>query len=236
MRRIGILQAGPVVPHIAAEHGDYPDMFATLLGRTDTEFVTWNAQRGEFPSSAKDADAFVITGSRCSVFDADDWIEGLARCVNKLIDTGACVVGVCFGHQLIAHFRGGATAPASVGWGVGVHSANVIESAATWRKSLVSSSYSLLASHRDQVTSMPEGGRLWATSDFCPISAYTIDASVLCIQQHAEFTKAYARALMHLRAELIGPDLLAAGLASLDQQTNGQAVAGWIHDFIDRAC
>lgn len=235
MRRIGVLQADSVLPQFADEHGDYPGMFASLLGRADTEFLSWNAQLGELPGSAADADAFVISGSRCSVYDGDDWIEGLARCVNQLIDTGACVVGICFGHQLIAHFRGGQTAPAAVGWGVGVHSASVVDGAAPWRTAPVESSYSLLASHKDQVKTMPEGAQLWAASDFCPISAYSIDTSVLCIQQHPEFSKAYASALMNVRAEILGPKVLAEGLASLEQPTNAEVVAGWIHDFIDAA-
>lgn len=235
MRRIGILQADSVLPQFAARHGDYSDMFARLLGRADTQFTTWHARRGELPRSAADADAFVISGSRCSVYDGDVWIESLAQCVNQLIDHGACVIGICFGHQLIAHFRGGGTAPASVGWGVGVHSVDVIESAAPWRATSAPRSYSLVASHKDQVTVMPEGARLWAASDFCPISAYSIDNSVLGIQQHPEFSKAFAADLMNSRANQLGPEVLARGLASLEQPTNSEVVAGWIHDFIDAA-
>lgn len=223
------------MPQFAVEYGDYPDMFASLLGRTDTEFHTWNAQRGEFPQHASDADAFVITGSRCSVYDSNPWIKQLAQCVNRLIDTGACVVGVCFGHQLIAHFRGGETAPADAGWGVGVRSAEVIENAAQWRGTNAANAYSLVASHRDQVRTMPEGAARWAMSEFCPISGYTIDSSVLTIQQHPEYSRKFARAFMTARAPILGPEVLAAGLASLDLATDSPVVADWIHRFIDGA-
>ena len=93
--------------------------------------------------------------------------------------------------------------------------------------------FSLLVSHKDQVTSLPDGAELLATSDFCPNAMYAIGDHVLTFQGHPEFEKDYSRDLIHMRRELLGEDKAAAGLASLERDPDGELVASWIVNFIE---
>lgn len=231
MKTLGILQADKVSPELAAVHGDYPEMFARLLAAHGTRFKTWCAVDGELPDSAAEADAFVITGSRCSVYDDLPWIETLARRVNELIDDGAVVIGVCFGHQLIAHFRGGRTGPADVGWGVGVHRVDLVATEA-WMQP-PAQTLSLLASHADQVLALPPGATRLAGSAFCPNAMYRIGETVLCVQQHPEFTPQYAQDLMAIRRSRIDPLVYAAAADTFGDPTSDGVFASWVHGFVD---
>ena len=229
--RIGILQTDRVRESFRARHGDYPQMFADTLSvaadGAPLEFETIDAMASAYPEPAS-CDAYLITGSRQSVFDDDPWIRGLAGFVDAVLDAGGKVVGICFGHQLIAHFFGGETGPAS-GWAVGVHESRIVSDAAWLEPGL--DRFRLLSSHRDQVTRMPAGAELFATNDFCPIAGFTWGAGVLTFQGHPEFRKPYSMALMDLRREALGEATYRAGVASLDEDIHPEAVGRWILNF-----
>lgn len=229
--RIGILQADHVDEEYRDRFGDYPEMFVDSLGRVaqTVEFEFLDVQKGCYPSRVDDCDGYLITGSRASVYDDEPWIGELSEFVRDIDRAGVRTVGICFGHQLIANALGGRVDPAPSGWGVGVHSWNVVHREPWMEPSL--GEFRLLASHRDQVTTLPGGARLVASSPFCPNAAFVLDDRLLGVQGHPEFTKDYAEFLLHRRREQLGP-AFAPGLHSLDQPTDACTVAAWIMEFL----
>ena len=155
--------------------------------------------------------------------------------LEEVLRAGGKVVGICFGHQLMAHFFGGRTEPASQGWAVGVQ-----ENRTVARESWMGDGdgpgakdrLNLLASHKDQVTQMPDGAKLIATSDFYPVGGFVIGDRVLTLQGHPEFEKAYSRDLMVMRREMIGEEVFELGVASLDKETDDDMVGHWIINFV----
>jgi GMP synthase-like glutamine amidotransferase len=143
------------------------------------------------------------------------------------------VVGICFGHQLIAHFFGGETAPAAVGWSVGVQTTEVL-APQPWMQP-PAARFGLLSSHRDQVVRLPEGAQRFAASARCPHAGFVIDNRVLTFQGHPEFTKPYAAELMRLREAMLGPAVFDAGMASLEDETDASLVARWILNWVATA-
>ena len=121
--KIGILKTDAVREEWVSEHGEYPDMFAALLGAADPAltFTTYDVRLGEYPAAIEDEDAYLITGSRHSVYDPLPWIAPLMDFVRELDQRRIKLVGICFGHQLIAEALGGSTRKAEQGWGVGLH-------------------------------------------------------------------------------------------------------------------
>jgi len=231
---IGILQADSVVEQFQPRFGDYPGMFATLLAgaaERPLRFSTFAARDIAYPP-ADACDAYIITGSRYSVYDAEPWIGALAQFVGAALAAERKIVGICFGHQLIAHFFGGRTAAAEAGWGVGVHSVELI-SHESWMQP-AQPEIRLLSSHKDQVLELPANARSIARSDFCPNAGYVIGDQVLTLQGHPEFSKAYAEVLMRSREELLGRQTFEEGIASLQQETHEPLVARWILNFIER--
>ena len=84
--KIGILNADAVKPEFAVEFGEYPDMFADLLlaVKPDLELVTYEVVHGEYPADLDEADAYIITGSKLSVYDDVPWVKQLKDFVVQL--------------------------------------------------------------------------------------------------------------------------------------------------------
>ena len=72
-----------------------------------------------------------------------------------------------------------------------------------------------MARDQDQVVDLPDGARLAARTDHCPIAAFTIGAQVLSIQPHPEFTIGLSRELSTQRRERMGADTTDAAIGSL---------------------
>jgi len=231
--KIGILQADSVLEHFQSEFGDYPDMFQDMLvaaASSPIEIAHYDVEHGQYPERINECDGYVITGSKKSVYDDEDWIHQLRQYVVELNDVKKKLVGICFGHQMVALALGGVTQPASVGWGVGVHTSEVINKKNYMVPTL--QNISAIVSHKDQVTKLPEGAQLLATSEFCPNSMFQIQDHILTFQGHPEFCKSYSKALMDMRQEVLGDAVYTSGIKSLEQNIQGEALAQWIIQFI----
>jgi GMP synthase-like glutamine amidotransferase len=139
------------------------------------------------------------------------------------------VVGICFGHQLMAHYFGGETRAADVGWCVGVQSAAVVREE-SWMNP-PARRLALLASHKDQVVRLPAEARPFAEGARCRVAGFVM-ADVLTFQGHPEFSRPYAADLMDMREQVLGEDVYRQGKASLAEPTDEHLAARWILNFI----
>ncbi|RME02924.1 MAG: hypothetical protein D6812_05665, partial [Deltaproteobacteria bacterium] len=116
--RIGILLCDELPQERAGRFGTYAGMFVRLLRSVEPalSFRTFHVQEGELPGTQDDCDAYLITGSSASVYEDLPWLPPLSACVRRLFAEGRKIVGICFGHQLLAHALGGRTERAPQGW------------------------------------------------------------------------------------------------------------------------
>ncbi len=230
--KIGVLEADRLATEVVQRFGRYADSFATLLYATDPQlrFETYHVTEQEYPVDITACDAYLITGSRSSCYEDLDWIHRLKRFIIECVDREIKLLGICFGHQLIAHTLGGRVERSDKGWGVGMARSEVTGTP-EW---LVPhrANFNLLVSHRDQVTRLPDDASLIATNEFCPISSYQVNHTVLTFQGHPEFDRDYLHYIMSDRRELIGEQAYAQGLNSLEQDEDNELVAQWIVNFI----
>ena len=231
--RIGILKTDAVRPEFVPEFGEYPDMFAALLGEADPalEFTTYDVEEGHYPEEIDEADAYLITGSKSSVYDDKDWIRDLEEFVRVLHQRRKPIIGICFGHQLVARALGGSTEKSEKGWGQGRHVATFSEKPG-WHDGDTAEFY-LLVSHQDQVTEPAPGSEVLAGSDFCENAVIQLGDHILTFQGHPEFLPGYSENILNLRREMIGEDVYLEGMASLDQPLDRERVARWIVNFLN---
>ena len=233
MTVVGILKADSVLDDLKHTHGDYSDMFTRILS-TDAhpcEVKVYDVEHLEYPPELDACDGYLITGSKRSVYEDEPWIQQLGDFVQALHKARKKLVGICFGHQLVAQVLGGKTEKSDRGWGVGRHDTrllmdlNAVAPAGT--------EFSLLSSHQDQVSQLPESAKILAQSAFCPIAGMLIGQHILTFQGHPEFDTAYARALLQIRREAVGEAKYEAAVSSMMQAPDQGRVADWILRFIE---
>lgn len=202
--KIGILETGEVAPELRADHGDYPSMFERLLVAQDPalEFETVRVVAGERPGAPANADAWLVTGSRHGVYDALPWMAPLKAFLRACIAARVPVVGVCFGHQILAEALGGRVEKSDRGWGVGVQDYALVHRP-VWLAG-APDVMSVGAMHQDQIVDMPPGATVLARTPHCPhaVLAYGDPdrPDAISLQPHPEFDAGFLDALIAMRA------------------------------------
>ena len=159
--KVGILETGNPPPPLQDRFGSYSAMVQELLG-PQHEFATLDVRNGELPANPEIRAAYVITGSAAGVYDGASWIDTLKNFVRDASGRSA-LVGICFGHQLMAEAFGGRVIKSPKGWGIGLHRYDVQERA-VWMDE--AHSIAVPASHQDQIVKLPDDARVLGGSEF----------------------------------------------------------------------
>lgn len=231
--RIGILETGQPPDELITKHGDYPEMFERLLRNADPalEFAVYHVTGEQLPGDVDECDAWLITGSRHGVYDDLPWIEPLKRFLKAAYDAGVPIVGICFGHQILAEALGGRATKSDKGWGLGVEQYNVHQKPG-WMTG-IDGEFALHALHQDQVTELPADAEVLAGSDFCPYAVLAYGGNAISIQPHPEFPTEYLRDMIeHRRATSLSEAEADAGLAALGTPVHARQAAEWIVNFL----
>ena len=235
--RIGILATGLTSDSLLPTFGSYGDMFVTLLKAQDAcfEFEVFEVCSNQFPTSVDLCDAWLITGSKSNVDEQSPWMIWLSDFIREIDAQQRALIGICFGHQIIAQALGGQVACFDGGWGVGIHRYQRVGHDQVIPIDLTS--FAICAMHQYQVVAKPARARVFARSTFCENAGLFYDQHILTLQGHPEFNKAYEVALIEMfKGDPIPDALSEQGLISVEQETLDAAVVmGWITDFIKRA-
>jgi GMP synthase-like glutamine amidotransferase len=175
----------------------------------------------EFPATVHDADGWLITGSRHGVYEDHPWIPPLEQFIRDAFAARVPVVGICFGHQIVAQAMGGKVERYAGGWAVGATDYD-----------FGGETIRLNAWHRDQVVQAPPGAKVIAANDFCSNAALLYDDRALTVQAHPEFRPEFVDGLMKTRGKGLVPDeVMAEAAAKLDLPIQDKTMAGRIAAF-----
>lgn len=229
--QVGLLECDHVVDGLRDIGGDYSDMFRGLLASAmpQLELVSYDVCGGAVPDPSRHH-AWLITGSARSVFDDDPWIEQLLDFIRGVHSGDQRMVGVCFGHQAIAHALGGTAARSEQGWGVGVHPVDVVVKR-PWMQP-PADQLRLVMSHQDQVLALPPQATVLAQTEHCEVAMLEVDGRLLGIQGHPEYSNEYAAALLETRTDRIPQDLVAAARTTFTDQTDAATASEWIARYL----
>ncbi|WEM45308.1 GMP synthase (plasmid) [Photobacterium sp. DA100] len=233
--KLGVLLCDDVRPELQPKHGNYPAMFSNLFAAVDPSIALqfYRVIDGQYPQSLSECDGYLTSGSRYSVFEQSRWISVFQGFVHQLYFQHTPLVGICFGHQMIAQALAGEVVTSENGWGIGAQKISLNSEQCQHSPWLTTppKTLSLLVSHQDQVIRPPQGSRILAGSDYCPNSIMQVGNHFLGIQGHPEFTPEYLLDLMALRQSCYPAETYQIAVNSLDQPTDHLLLTRWIIQF-----
>ncbi|MCB1359067.1 MAG: type 1 glutamine amidotransferase [Maritimibacter sp.] len=223
--KIGLLIPGHAPEEVRARLGDYADMYERLLAGHGFDFARWSVVENVFPNGPEEADGWLIGGSRHGVYEDHPWIAPLEQLIRDIVAADRPLVGICFGHQIIAKALGGRVEKYQGGWALGPTGYDFDGTPLT-----------LNAWHQDQVVAPPPGAEVIASNDFCRYAGIRMGNKTYSVQPHPEYDAEMMRGLFDFRAETAGvpPAQVAEARARLGQPLDADVMADRIAAFFNR--
>ncbi|MEL7032574.1 MAG: type 1 glutamine amidotransferase [Pseudomonadota bacterium] len=238
MTTLTIIETGRTPEGIRADWPLYPAMFESLLAPhlPDWTYQSVALSSGESLPDPASLNAILITGSPAGVYDETPWMASLMDFIRWAADAHVPQVGICFGHQAIAHALGAQVAKSDKGWGIGRHVYDIVAPQA-WIGSAAPETFGLGVSHQDQVLTLPPGAVQVARSDFCEYAALAYPAAnAISFQGHPEYSPGFSCALYGVRkGTRLSVDMVEAAEKSLQVPVDNNLVGEWIAQFLLQA-
>ena len=213
--KIGILQTGLAPDELKGTFGEYPGFFERLLAGNGFDFQSWSVVENVFPDSPEDADGWLITGSKHGAYEDHDWIPPLEQLIRDIMSVERPLIGVCFGHQIIAKALGGEVRKFDGGWIIGQQDYDFGDH-----------SLRMNAWHQDQVITAPEGAKVLASSPGCANAALLYPGKAYTVQPHPEYGDDFIQGLIDTRGRGVVPDgLMQTATAKMGQPLDNARMA-----------
>ncbi|MBQ0813217.1 MAG: glutamine amidotransferase [Marinobacter sp.] len=225
-----ILKTGSTYPGLKEQFGDFEEWFVRGLSPR-FDITVLNTVAGELPGEPTDWDGVVVTGSPAMVSDREPWSEDAAAWLARVVDKAVPLLGVCYGHQLLAHALGGEVGYHPGGRESGTHRVELLNSATDdplFRG--MPDSFNAQLTHKQTVLRLPQGAILLGRNEFEPHQAFRVGECAWGVQFHPEFSDAIMRAYLGVQA----PDLELEGFdpqAMINSVTGAPEASGLLERF-----
>jgi GMP synthase-like glutamine amidotransferase len=230
--KAAILKCDEVLEVFRPPFTDYSDMIQDMFAAVDDsiEFDIFDCRAGQYPDQPDAYDFFITTGSRAGAYEDLPWVKPLIEFIKQLDRKKIKLIGICFGHQVIAEALGGKVEKSDKGWGVGIASNSIVNTPA-WMVP-AKTELNILVSHQDQVIQLPEQAQVIARTDFCPNFFIQWSEHFISVQGHPEWQPEYSKALMNYRKNIIPHDTIEAAMQTLQTPADNRLFTQWMLNFI----
>ena len=233
--KLTIIQTGDVPLPLRGQFGAYPPMFERMFEEAGAGF-SYEAvpvfDGAGFPDPAM-LDAVLATGSAAGVYEDHAWLDPLRAFIRAAYAADTPMLGICFGHQIMADALGGDVRKSEKGWGLGRHEYRVRQASTVLPTPMPA--LSIACSHQDQVIVAPPEAEVLLGSEFTPNAGLLYrNGRALSLQPHPEFLDDYSRALVELRRGKAPDATLDTALASFERPSHSDDVARWLTAFLSR--
>jgi GMP synthase (glutamine-hydrolysing) len=231
--RLVILRTGDAVPSVAARRGDFFQWIETTVRAVyPGELVEVDVRLVEPTEELLDARGFFVTGSSSSVTERAPWMLWTEAFLRKVVAANKPVLGICFGHQLIAQALGGMVVKNPRGREMGTVPVTLRANDPLFDG--LARVFPINATHVDTVGALPEGAEVLADSVLEPTAAYRV-GSARCVQFHPEVDGDVMRGYIEARQAILegeGFDVAAMLAAAVDTPAGAQILTNFVNHFV----
>lgn len=232
LMKLTIIQTGDVPEPLRPTYGPYYQMFERMFdaARPGFTYEMVTSYDGNALPDPSQLEGIVITGSAAGVYDDLDWLEPLRNFIRSAYAARTPMLGVCFGHQIMADALGGDVRKSEKGWGLGRHVYRVL--ARPGFMADAPETLSVACSHQDQVIVAPPEAEVILASDFTPNAGlFYRNGRAVSFQPHPEFDEPYARALAELRRGRAPDTVVATAESSFTKASDSARMGGYLAQF-----
>lgn len=188
-----ILKTGSTMKDFCVNYGDFEDWMIRYMEVMRQYVKVVDVQKEQLPDNY-DFDGILVSGAHEMVTDGYEWSENTAKWLRKAVEKEVPIIGVCYGHQLLAHAMGGVVGNHPKGPEIGTVDITLTDEAKKDPifKSL-SKTFSVHVSHTQSVLTLPEGAVLLASNDYEPHHAFRLGKNAWGVQFHPEYDTIISR-------------------------------------------
>jgi GMP synthase-like glutamine amidotransferase len=230
--KLTLIQPTDVPQPLRERFGPYDRMFHRMFAREGFDFDTVRLGDGQpLPDPGK-LEAVLITGSSAGVYDNHlAWMEPLRQFIRGVYAAKTPMVGICFGHQIMADALGGDVRKSEKGWGLGRHVYEVKSRPAPVAGDL--REFAIACSHQDQVITAPSEAEVFLASAFTPNAGLSYKSGrAMSLQPHPEFEDDYTVALAQMRRGKTSDEVVDAAIQSVARKSDSAEIAGYLGAFV----
>lgn len=219
-RPLAIIKVGDTFDALREQRGDFEHWMAAGLGDTRLPVVVLDPRRGDKLPPPTEISGAIVTGSHAMVSHREPWSEATGAWLAQLVGHGTPVLGVCFGHQLLADALGGEAGDHPGGLEIGTVEVELRpEAADDALMHDLPARFEAHVVHRQSALRLPEGAVRLAGNAFEPTQAFRVGESAWGLQFHPEFDAEIMRGYVDhladtLRAEGSDPAALRERVAA----------------------
>ncbi len=205
MATLLVIKTGSALPALVSRRKDFEVWIATGSGVLANEVSVVSVYNDEPLPDPRTVQGAVVSGSASMVTDRAAWSERTAEWLREAVSSEVPVLGICYGHQLLAHALGGEVGYNPRGRSIGTIDVKLKPEAKTDRLfGALADEIHVPVSHRQCVLQLPPGATLLAESALDPHHAFRYGQTAWGVQFHPEFDANIVRAYIDVkRAELL---------------------------------
>lgn len=230
--KLTLIQPTDVPGPLRDRFGVYYLMFERMFAKEGFAFEAVKLSDGQPLPDPATLEATLVMGSAAGVYDNHyPWMNPLRDFIRAAYAARTPMVGICFGHQIIADALGGDVRKSEKGWGLGRHIYDVKARPAPIGGALPE--FAISCSHQDQVIMPPAEAETFLSSAFTPHAGLVYrNGRTMTLQPHPEFDDEYTLALAEMRRGIVPDDVVDAAHRSVSRKSDSEEVAGYLAAFL----
>lgn len=232
--KITIVQTGAVPDFLQPRFDDYPAMFRRMFATAGGQFDYGDVDvlAGEALPDPSGLEGIVITGSPAGVYEDHAWLSPLRAFIRSAYAARTPMLGICFGHQIMADALGGQVRKSEKGWGLGRHDYSLRHRPAFLAD--MPQNLAIACSHQDQVIVPPADADIVLASDFAPNAGlFYRSGRAVSFQPHPEFEDDYALALVEMRRDKAPEAVISRAVSSFAKASDSMMLRRAIVGFFN---